>query len=70
MPSFSVQHVMVDVVVFEGDNLEDAKIVKIAVFVRFGLGAELLLNAVLKAQHFCLVWRNRVDHEPSVRQRV
>ena len=47
MPSFSVQHVMVDVVVFEGENLEDAKIVKIAVFVRFGLGAELLQSSVL-----------------------
>ena len=57
-------------VVFEGDNLEDAKIANLAVFARLGLGAKLLLNAVLKAQHFCLVWRNRVDHEPSVRQRV
>ena len=47
MPFYSEQHVMVDVVVFEGENLEDAKIVKIAVFVHFGLGAELLQSSVL-----------------------
>ena len=63
MPSYSVQHVMVDVVVFEGNNIEVAKIAKIAVFPRLGLGVELLLSSILIESPYFLLQMNRVDLE-------